>query len=331
MPNSPQPSSTPDDLALLRQAREGVPGAFDQLLARHESAMRDVIRFTLRSRSDVSVDEALQDARLYLLRRLDRFNPQYPFAVFARALARTMARRYLLTRSPTVMAGPDGTSGEEGGSVEPRPDQLTALPEPLQAAIGVNRFAAPDEAPAASPRFLELLETFLRYGGYPHQQMVFGFSVLLWGVAKRRPKGEADNSLRQRPDKVPITGDADRVVREIGPQALAVSSTCLLNELGEELCLTQDYLRRVRRPLDYRLSLTGEELFARDVSSARQFTGLAKRITAACCLEDYWGTDPRRSVSDWTRGVKERVRKIYLNPEIVRALPFPQPEGAHNP
>jgi DNA-directed RNA polymerase specialized sigma24 family protein len=302
------------------------PGAFDALLAPHESAMRATIAAVLRHRADASIDEALQDARLYLLRRLDRFNPQYPFGVFARALSRTIARRYLLSPTRIVQSGADGLQGEDDLPNDPSPEQLEALPAGLKDSLGVNRFSAPDENTCtASPRFLELLEAFLRYGGYPHQQVVFGFGILLWGTAKAHEKGTGGDG-RQRPDKVPVTGDPDRVVREVGPLALAVSSTTFLNDLSDELRLPDGYVGRVRRPLDYRLSLTGGQLFARDASSARQFSGLAGSVTGQCRLDEYWGGDPRRSVADWTRGVKERIRRICLNPAAARSSPLPQPE-----
>jgi hypothetical protein len=51
------------------------------------------------------------------------------------------------------------------------------------------------------------------------------------------------------------------------------------------------------------------DVFAGDATSARQFAGLAERITAQTELQQYFGRDPRKSVADWTRTVKLRVQR----------------------
>jgi hypothetical protein len=42
-------------------------------------------------------------------------------------------------------------------------------------------------------------------------------------------------------------------------------------------------------------------------------------------LEGYFGEDPRRSVSDWTHGVKNRIRKVFQDPASAKWLPLPDP------
>jgi hypothetical protein len=69
--------------------------------------------------------------------------------------------------------------------------------------------------------------------------------------------------------------------------------------------------------------MTGKELFARDPASAQRYDALLGRVTGGTRLEDWFGGDARRSVTDWTHGVKARVRKAFLEPESRSRFPLP--------
>jgi hypothetical protein len=176
--------------------------------------------------------------------------------------------------------------------------------------------------------FLELFELFLRYGGYPHQQVSFGFSILIWGRAKSAAPGggkaEVGGLGALAGEKVPVTGDPDRVVKEVGPQLLDRSSSSMMEEVGSGLALDAEYLERAGRPLVTRLAMTGAELFARDATSRRLFAPLEGRRIADTRLREYFGKDERKSVADWTRTVKERVKKAFLDPSTRERTPLPR-------
>jgi hypothetical protein len=286
-----------DEATLVQRALDGDESSTARLFRELEPGLRRFIGARIRGRSDIELDDVLQDVRVYLFRRLDRYNPQYPLAVFARGLAANIVKRHLYRRRDVAHVDND-----EEWSADLSPHELDRLPQTLRDVLGDGRFGDPDGEQRPSRLFLETLEIFLREGGYPHQQVAFGYSILVWGRAKRKQQDAGFH-------KVPVTGDPGRVVREVGPQELAVASDGMLREIGEGARLDATFLARARQPLDRRLRTTVRDVFAGDATSARQFAGLAERITAQTELQQYFGRDPRKSVADWTRTVKLRVQR----------------------
>jgi hypothetical protein len=149
---------------------------------------------------------------------------------------------------------------------------------------------------------MTLLELFLCEGGYPHQQVAFGYSILLWG----RPKRTGREAVLYR--KAEVTGDPDRVVREIGPQPLRISVDEMLLELHVRTRIRWEFLCRCAEGLERRLSSSCAHVFLGDSMSSKVFATLAERVMATTRLEEYFGKDPRKSVADWTRTVKLRLK-----------------------
>lgn len=309
----------------MRLAAAGDAAAFARLLAPVEPALRTVIRAALAGRSDLDVEEVLQDTRIYLLARLDRFNPEYPFVVFARGLARTIVRRHRGARRD-LAPGTGADDEDDGFTGELSPAELAALPAAAARVLGSDRFAPPDGPPGPSLEFLELFEALLSRGGYPHQQLCFGFSILLWGRRDPRTTRDTDPAGGGR---VPITGDPDRVVTELGAETLAPTARRFFQEMAEGVALEPTYLARVRLPFDERLRLTGEALFATDAAARRAYAALRDEIIGATRLNDYCGRNPRQSVADWTRNVKERLRRHYCGDSrlTVAGSQNPAPPG----
>lgn len=304
-----------DELDLVHRALAGDGAAFERLITPLEPSLRSLIQGQIWTRGDLSADEVLQDARIYLQARLDRYNPEYPFAVFARALTRTIIKRHRARRGDLA----PGSEDAEEFSTELSPTELSALPRHAADLLGAGRFDAPDGPPPPSREFLELFEALLAHGGYPHQQLSFGYSVVLWGRCDRRPAAEPRRPAPPpKSQKVPITGDPDRVVVEVGPRALTPAADDLLDEIESSLRLDPIYLGRVRRPLDAGLAQTGEALFGPDPAARRAYPGLLGERIGDTRLSDYFGKDPRQSVSDWTRGVKERLRRHYAAAQTGR-------------
>jgi hypothetical protein len=312
---------------VVQKVLGGDGAAFEELLAPIEGGLRNFIRSRLRSRPEVPADDVLQEVRIYLYERLDRYNPEYPLAVFARGLAANVIKRFLYKRSDLLPPSSDPDEDDPGWEERLSPRELAELPRNLRDVIGDGRFDSPKGAPEPSREFLELFELFLRYGGYPHQQVCFGFSILLWGRPKRPLSGTAEISFQ----KVPITGDPDRVVQLVGPKRLAGSSAEMLEEVRVQQKLDADYLRRVRDPLDRRLDLTGAELFERDVVSRKQFVPVIARVIGETELREYFGKDQRKSVADWTHSVKERIKRVVLDPASRDRLPLPFKEDPREP
>lgn len=318
---------------MVAQVLAGDASAFETLLEPIEPALRSFLQGQLRTRSDVSVDEALQEVRIYLYRRLDRFNPEYPLRVFAIGLAKNVVKRFLHRKSDLAPQYNSENSALYGSSYPQGELSLLELQDhPLSLAeiMGKGRFdpfgaagsGRAGDHPPISRTFLELFAIFLRYGGYPHQQISFGYSILLWGKPKREAAGPA-KAAGALAGKAPVTGDPDRVVREVGPLELSAAADEMLEEITRVQRLDADYVQQVRRPLDRRLVLKGGELFEKDKTSLKLFTHLIERVIAGSALREYFGKDQRRSVADWTWSLKERVKKAYLHPSSRKRSPLP--------
>ena len=316
------------DQVLVEKVLEGENRAYDELLRGLEPQLKGFMAGQLAPRPEASVDEAMQELRIYLFRRLDRYDPQYPLIVFARALGKNVAKRFLYKKDGLVpLRG--GDEDDSDWSDDLTPMELAPLPENLRAVLGENRFASPDGPPPPSRAFLELFELFLRYGGYPHQQVSFAYSILIWGKAKsKRSRGSGKEG---RPaltafgtGKVPVTGDPDRVVEEVGPRPLRTSCSDMMDEIRLGMALDDGFLTRAAGPLYSRLELTGSKLFSRDATSRRLFSSLEEQLIGDTRLREYFGKDQRKSISDWTRTVKERVKKAFLDPSSRKRIPLPQ-------
>jgi hypothetical protein len=237
-------------------------------------------------------------------------------------LGKNVAKRHLFKRSDLAPTPWEDEEGEEReGWEEEARENLEGLPQAFRNVLGEGRFESPGGPAPPSRLFLEILEAFLRYGGYPHQQVAFGYSILLWGKKKEDPSGKAGSGLDLI--KVPVTGDPDRVVTEVGPRQLGESSEDLFGELLASLHLEPEFLSRIRKPLDARLEMAVEALFARDKASQQTFVRLAGMVVRLTMLREYFGKDPRKSVADWTHGVKERVKKAVLDPASQNRNPLP--------
>lgn len=289
---------------------------YDRLVTELEPELKRFLRGLIYVRPELVVEDVLQDVRIYLYQRLDRYNSDYPLIAFAKGLARNVARRHVFKKSDL---GPRDLfeDEDEAESTELSPLDLEQLPGPFRAVLGEGRFGSPEGPPPPSREFLEMFEAFLRYGGYPHQQVAFGFSILIWG------KGKEEGATSAKATKVPVTGDPDRVVSEMGPRHLDESSGDLLNDLASTLHLDAAYLARVRKPLDVRLDMTARELFAKDKASALTFARLLDMRVGLTLLREYFGKDARKSVADWTHGVKERIKKAVTDPAALSRSPLP--------
>jgi len=312
--------------ALGIRARDGDQAALDDLLRRLEPELRRFIGAQVRRRGGgrpVDVDEVFQDYQIYLYRRIDRYLDRYPVRTFARALARNVVAWHCFKKAPGPMPL-DYQDPEVGDDLVERAidARRDAIPEEMARAIGLDRFTHAADERVVAEAFWSLLEVFYRYGGYPHQQLAFAFSILIWGRYKRKSTGASGGG-----SKVPVTGDPDRVVREHGTRELFAVNEDLHARLLETLPVDASELAEIRAPLEARLTLSVGDLYAKDVASAKQFPQLLDRLVESTAMSDYFGKDPRQSVAGWTRQVKDRVAKIFADPDSARYSLLPQVEA----
>ena len=281
---------------LIARAVAGDSRAYQALLIDLEPMLRRVIGARLRGRGDLSAEDVLQDVRIYLLQRLDRYNPAYPLGVFARALAHNIIKRHVYKQPDLLPA-----SEAEDWNDDLSPLELQSLPLKFRQVLGDGRFAESEPEPP-SRLFTETLALFFRHGGYPHQQIAFGFSILVWGRDKKA------SHAAKRFEKVPVTGDPGRVVTKVGPRPLKPAADDLITTIGSDCQLEPQFMVRVSRPLSERLQLKLAALFAADRTSRTRFATLLERHAGDTLLREYFGKDGRKSVSDWTLTVKRRIQ-----------------------
>lgn len=153
------------EVALIQKMLAGDASAFDRLMEPLEAGLRSFVLSQVRGRPDLDVEEVLQEVRIYLFQRLDRYNPEYPLPVFARGLARNIIKRFVYKRPDLAPASQD--DDDEDGWQELTPGDLEKAPPRLRQVLGEGRFEDPEGKPPPSRLFLEMIEIFLRWGAIP--------------------------------------------------------------------------------------------------------------------------------------------------------------------
>lgn len=170
------------------------------------------------------------------------------------------------------------------------------------------------EAPSLESQIL--LELLFRVGGYPHQQIAFGFSILIHGKEKRT---ETEESTR-----VAVWGDPGRVVEEYSKDALQASFEELVSLLRTHSGYPEALLSECRGYVDARLVMTLGDLFYRDAGSRKSFEDMLDRITGATRVEDYFKSrSGTLAVADWCDKVKNRIARAFEDPSTLKRNPIP--------
>ena len=297
-PESTPRGCPPEEAALIRSAQRGDEKAITVLLMRYETPLRTFVQSRAQADSRLDADDALGRIRETAWRNLHRFDFAYDF------------RSYIFGIAYYAVLPPRRREHDDIEDLDP--------PAPTRA------------VPSAAAR--ELLEILIRCGGYPHQQVTMLHSVVLWGRSKPRVDaaklqgaavgGSASDAAPSR-YKVPVTGDPDRVVVELEHARLGEAADAAEADLASTADWGVGFLPRCFEPLRTRLALLGRALFARDGQSARFFEHVLETIVSKTSLSDYFGPDPRRSVANWTDGVKERTRRALLGEFDCRRCPLP--------
>lgn len=325
MPKAPARRTRERERALIRAARDGDRDAFCELLRPHLATLRSRTRGAVRTRPEVDADNVVQETLIRSFEALSLYDEQYEFAQYLFGIAKYTVRRHLSATGREVALLWDQSTDVAIDGSDALPIQT--LGSAARALSGADRFPPPDQRTRARARLRELLEALLTYGGYPHQQVAFGYGTVLWGKPKATaipPRGQA--SARQRPDKVPITSDPEGVVRELSDAPLHSAGRDFRAEIEAIEGLGSSELDRAFRAFDYRVRLVGRELFVNDRASERLLGHLADRVIGETELREYYGKTPQRSVADWIEAVKTRVGK-YLAGEFDRnRCPLPMPE-----
>jgi DNA-directed RNA polymerase specialized sigma24 family protein len=195
-----------EEIRLIRASRDGDGGAFEELMRPFLSDLRDSVRSGLRSHLDP--EETLQDVLVTCWKALPRYVEAYRFRSYVFGIAREVVKRKKYDRPREV---PVDWGGEETPArQEPPVKAYEQADERIRSLIGAERFHSPDARISAGAVFRELLEALLGYGGYPHQQIAFVYSMVLWGKARNERRGR-QGSVGFQPPRL-----GGRVSRRVG-------------------------------------------------------------------------------------------------------------------
>lgn len=324
------PEKSPDAM-LVEKALAGEDGSFEALLSPVYANLRDYVRGALRSNPGEDPDEILAEVVRRAWLNLHRFNPIYTFRSYIFGIAkmstmRARRRKPGMEKSLTDLSLVDVDSGE---AVQPEPAMLPQENSVRAHAVsGAIRLPRPDHRVHSSSILREMIIAMLAYGGYPHQQMAFGFSIAMWGEAKKEAKarsGATGDAARSSRLKVPVTGNPDQVVEQLADELLSDSARSLREFFEVEAQVADEDLDRAFYPFLYRLNLVGADLFRRDMASARLFKHLERERISETSLRRYFGKSPRKSIADWTDGVKTNTVKALAGTFDTRRSPLPFP------
>ncbi|MCK4413505.1 MAG: hypothetical protein KAY32_08180 [Candidatus Eisenbacteria sp.] len=315
------------ELALIRAARDGDASSFERLIQPYLPEIERLVWGKLPRRDGHLAEEAVQDVLITAWKALSRYVEAYRFRNYIFGITREIIKRRLAGRRREIPT--DWERDDSPLSGEPDPRTYRSVTGRLRNLVGVDRFPRPDASMLRSAVLGEMLEAMLGYGGYPHQQIAFAYSIVLWGKPKPRRRTQPQTAPERRAarEKVPITGDPDRVVRELSSTELRASGRDFQDEVASRGALRAEVAARAFAPLIYRLGLRGTELFSRDRRSARLFSQLSATIIGHSLLEQYFGKDPRKSIADWTERVKTRTRQALQGDLDPGKSPLPWPSG----
>lgn len=157
-----------------------------------------------------------------------------------------------------------------------------------------------EEGALTEAMFVLLEVLFLPAIGYPHQQLSFGFSKLIYG---RESEGGG------------MYGDPTQTVQNHASAQLAALTADFAQGYAELVALTSPDHTRIQaalEPLRARLPATVAALVRGDGESERHCAGFAEQLVGETRLENYfaaWGGDGVKAITNWSNRVKERVKR----------------------
>jgi hypothetical protein len=162
----------------------------------------------------------------------------------------------------------------------------------------------------------ELLRWLFLCGGYPHQQLAYAFSKLIFGHESNRGIEGSPQRLRTEYAEIPLVS-LQRVFWE---------------SYSKESRIPGDILNTCKchmHPLDKRLTLSVKELTRLDHASNNQFAPFLNSMVAETFFKQYWENHRSGFISavpDWCYKVKQRLlclfglEKTAEEKDLIRSL-----------
>ncbi|MBD3182119.1 hypothetical protein GF312_07495 [Candidatus Poribacteria bacterium] len=163
--------------------------------------------------------------------------------------------------------------------------------------------------------FMELFRILFLCGGYPHQQLAFAYSKLIYGKSKRRSKEKDSSRINGG-----MIGSHQETDRKQGHKPLRSLADSFLKDYEPELDTKElEKLRNHLKPLYKRLNMRVNSLFAdlpNKIDLEEILNILGNNIVGTTCLRDYSKEGQyTNSISDWCDKIVKSF-EIYLNVKI---------------
>ncbi len=146
---------------------------------------------------------------------------------------------------------------------------------------------------------LELLKLLFLCGGYPHQQLAFGYSQTIYGRQSNRG----------------IEGNPAKVDLKCGEKTLDTLSRSFFHDYIQESGIDdlhhQKLIKSCLDPLTTRLPSSIEELMRLDRASLEHYKKLHPNRAAQTCLRDYYAEHKKgytSAIPDWCNKVARKIR-----------------------
>lgn len=285
---------------LAECARQGDREAFEDLVKRYHGPFKGYI-LTRTSGDESLAEDALQQVWLDIWRELRKTAEEGGFDADKASFYTYVINRFVKFKVRQIRE--ESTKMSREGSPVQREDPKMQI-DPLggrEASPPEQRLSMTEDLEEQLRVYCELFRILFLCGGYPHQQMAFGFSKHLYGKTN-------DSTLEGKPERVARENGGlplETLLREYWELYRAQSS------IDDEQILRD--LRRSLEPVRDRMAVKVRELTARDKASQKQLEDLLEKTVAATCLHDYYAT--RRggfstAIPGWCFRVEERVRTV---------------------
>jgi len=190
-------------------------------------------------------------------------------------------------------------------------DWISRLPDPDRTFIPDVNLEIRDELQLEIERlkrihlaYIELLRILFRCGGYPHQQLAYAFSKLVFGRESDRGTEGSPQRLNREYGTIPLEQLID----------LFWKSYCATSNIPEDILNGSD---RLLEPTKCRLEYNIATLFLLDRASRDRFAHIGAQKTGATTLCDFWEKHKNgftSAVPDWCYKVRMRIQRSMKVP-----------------
>lgn len=282
----------------VEQARQGSSEAFEIIVGQLSKPLKGYLLTQIRG-NEQACEELVQDTWIAVWQELERpadkggYDPAkggfYTYVIHR--FAKYKALQWIDDRGRRPISLEPETDDTRSGLTRADPDAQPAD----------DLLVAEEEALVRLKAYSEMFRLVFLCGGYPNQQLAFGFSKHILGKQSERA----------------IEGAPEKVADEYGGVTLSLLLEAYWQRYQSESRIVQpeieSLLKESLSPLRKRLPVTVAKLMEKDKASLDQHRPLADRVVAKTCLKDYY---QRRkgghtaAIPDWCYKVEGRVRRV---------------------